>query len=670
MKKKCIKKLKKFPSKKTIKNINTSRKISKIKNTLTNYFSFSNEKKDTNKKLSMSNEEENKRNHNFSHYDLVLNPSKQRIGKEYTNILNKYLSIASKSILFTDNHIEKINNFFSSIFEKIDSFFLVEKNYIMDDLNKINKHILLTKFLLHSNSELIYIPNSLQISENYYNFKELFLFNGYDGTKNLFLNFFPCNKEECLNFWSEIYISIEKYIKNYDYEKALYIYTKQDYFNYLRKAEIICSLLNYNIIRIDETDLAKYLKLNKIYEATQSQCISFIPDELNNRIFLLESILNNYIEKWKEIIKYNNNFHSLSKVTEDNINDIDSPSTNSTCHKKIIKNNSVVANKKDINKKNKKNESDKFMKNITKYFLLNTEENTIFKIIQNNIYKYCSIQKTLILISDSFSSDEDKKYMVNILNKISKSKIPIIILTNSPPLTINNSKKNNKLIFSNISNKTNKKLFIYQFYLILYLYIILEEIINNQNNSMDEIILFIKDKINNDNLDKKYLNKIYEIIYKLSHKCKYDMESMGYLLKDKLGKMKNNEIDLKHKILLLEEQFNEKNKIKYYNDLYYNYEYISFKDVESTKIEKYSNKLFSILNNYENGVNLENIKIENNYDLYKLQFNSYSLESENMKKIINSPINKKIYFMKLNFNPSISRNNYIYYDTILKKLNS
>jgi len=670
MKKKCIKKLKKFPSKKTIKNINTSRKISKIKNTLTNYFSFSNEKKDTNKKLSMSNEEENKRNHNFSHYDLVLNPSKQRIGKEYTNILNKYLSIASKSILFTDNHIEKINNFFSSIFEKIDSFFLVEKNYIMDDLNKINKHILLTKFLLHSNSELIYIPNSLQISENYYNFKELFLFNGYDGTKNLFLNFFPCNKEECLNFWSEIYISIEKYIKNYDYEKALYIYTKQDYFNYLRKAEIICSLLNYNIIRIDETDLAKYLKLNKIYEATQSQCISFIPDELNNRIFLLESILNNYIEKWKEIIKYNNNFHSLSKVTEDNINDIDSPSTNSTCHKKIIKNNSVVTNKKDINKKNKKNESDKFMKNITKYFLLNTEENTIFKIIQNNIYKYCSIQKTLILISDSFSSDEDKKYMVNILNKISKSKIPIIILTNSPPLTINNSKKNNKLIFSNISNKTNKKLFIYQFYLILYLYIILEEIINNQNNSMDEIILFIKDKINNDNLDKKYLNKIYEIIYKLSHKCKYDMESMGYLLKDKLGKMKNNEIDLKHKILLLEEQFNEKNKIKYYNDLYYNYEYISFKDVESTKIEKYSNKLFSILNNYENGVNLENIKIENNYDLYKLQFNSYSLESENMKKIINSPINKKIYFMKLNFNPSISRNNYIYYDTILKKLNS
>ena len=670
MKKKCIKKLKKFPSKKTIKNINTSRKISKIKNTLTNYFSFSNEKKDTNKKLSMSNEEENKRNHKFSHYDLVLNPSKQRIGKEYTNILNKYLSIASKSILFTDNHIEKINNFFSSIFEKIDSFFLVEKNYIMDDLNKINKHILLTKFLLHSNSELIYIPNSLQISENYYNFKELFLFNGYDGTKNLFLNFFPCNKEECLNFWSEIYISIEKYIKNYDYEKALYIYTKQDYFNYLRKAEIICSLLNYNIIRIDETDLAKYLKLNKIYEATQSQCISFIPDELNNRIFLLESILNNYIEKWKEIIKYNNNFHSLSKVTEDNINDIDSPSTNSTCHKKIIKNNSVVTNKKDINKKNKKNESDKFMKNITKYFLLNTEENTIFKIIQNNIYKYCSIQKTLILISDSFSSDEDKKYMVNILNKISKSKIPIIILTNSPPLTINNSKKNNKLIFSNISNKTNKKLFIYQFYLILYLYIILEEIINNQNNSMDEIILFIKDKINNDNLDKKYLNKIYEIIYKLSHKCKYDMESMGYLLKDKLGKMKNNEIDLKHKILLLEEQFNEKNKIKYYNDLYYNYEYISFKDVESTKIEKYSNKLFSILNNYENGVNLENIKIENNYDLYKLQFNSYSLESENMKKIINSPINKKIYFMKLNFNPSISRKTYIYYDTILKKLNS
>ena len=40
MKKKCIKKLKKFPSKKAIKNLNTSRKMTKIKNTLTNYFSF------------------------------------------------------------------------------------------------------------------------------------------------------------------------------------------------------------------------------------------------------------------------------------------------------------------------------------------------------------------------------------------------------------------------------------------------------------------------------------------------------------------------------------------------------------------------------------------------------------------------------------------------------
>jgi hypothetical protein len=92
--------------------------------------------------------------------------------------------------------------------------------------------------------------------------------------------------------------------------------------------------------------------------------------------------------------------------------------------------------------------------------------------------------------------------------------------------------------------------------------------------------------------------------------------------------------------------------------------------VESKKIEKYSNKLFSILNEYENGVNLENINIENNYDLFKLQFNDYSLESENMKKIINSPINKKIYFMKLNFNPSISRKTFVYYDSILKKINS
>jgi hypothetical protein len=48
MKKKCIKKLKKFPQKKTIKEIISS---SKNKNTLTNYFSFSTEKKETKKKI-------------------------------------------------------------------------------------------------------------------------------------------------------------------------------------------------------------------------------------------------------------------------------------------------------------------------------------------------------------------------------------------------------------------------------------------------------------------------------------------------------------------------------------------------------------------------------------------------------------------------------------------
>ena len=671
MKKKCIKKLKKFPQKKTIKEIISS---SKNKNTLTNYFSFSTEKKETKKKNSISKEQENKTNTNYSQYEIIRNPSKPRLGKEYSNILNKYLNIASKCILFTENQIEEINSYLNFIYEKIDSFFLAEKKYIKDDIKKINRNNLLIKLLLHSNNEFFFIPLSLQINDNYKNFKEIFLFNGYNNTKNLFYNFFPCNTEECSIFWSEIFNPINKYIKNFDNEKALYIYSSQDYFNYLKKAEIIFSILNYNIIRIDETDLTKYLKLNKIYEATQSQSISFIPDELNNRMFLLESILNNFIEKWKDITKYNNNkLKSLSKISEDTFNEIDSPSTNSTYIKKskIINNNNLI-NKKE-SRKNKKNENGKFMKNITKYFLSNTEENSLFKVIQSNIYNYCNIQKTLILISDSFSNEEDKKYMINILNKISKSKIPMIILTNSQPLIPNNSKKNNKLIFSSISNKINKKLFIYQYYLILYIELLLGEILNKKNyNSMKQVLDSIKEKVNNFTIEKEktYLNKLYEITYKLSHKCKYDMETMGYLLKYHLGKIEKKE-EFNKKILLIEEDIKEiKINKNNYIDFYDNYEYISFKDSLYNHIEKYSEKLFSCLNNNEEGVNLEYEKLENNYNLEKLEFSDYSLESENIKKIIYSPINQKIVFMKINFNPSISRKTYFYYDSILKKINS
>lgn len=121
----------------------------------------------------------------------------------------------------------------------------------------------------------------------------------------------------------------------------------------------------------------------------------------------------------------------------------------------------------------------------------------------------------------------------------------------------------------------------------------------------------------------------------------------------------------------MKNKLKKKKRIKNINfDFYDNYEYISFKDVQYNKIEKYSNKIFSSLNNNVNGVNLEYEKLANNYNLEKLEFNDYSLESENIKKIIGSPIQKKILFMKLNFNPSISRKTFFYYDSILKKVNS
>jgi hypothetical protein len=180
----------------------------------------------------------------------------------------------------------------------------------------------------------------------------------------------------------------------YKNRKALVI-NDNNYIDLIKSIEAICNDLDYKIIRLDELENQKNNKLNRISEATQSQRISCLPEALNEKLKMLERIINNDSQKFNKLLNINCDI-------EQEVNMQYSLPSNSTC-----------------------TSSD----TITHYFTLDTKERTVYNIIQDNIYQLCAKKKTLILIVDSFSSEDDKTYLSGIINKISTTKCPIVILT-------------------------------------------------------------------------------------------------------------------------------------------------------------------------------------------------------------------------------------------------
>jgi hypothetical protein len=85
-----------------------------------------------------------------------------------------------------------------------------------------------------------------------------------------------------------------KKVKKNKNKKALVLCDpSENFIDKIKLIECICNDLDYKIIRLDELENQKINKLNKISEATQSQRLSCLPETLNEKLKILERIVNN-----------------------------------------------------------------------------------------------------------------------------------------------------------------------------------------------------------------------------------------------------------------------------------------------------------------------------------------------------------------------------------------
>jgi len=303
--------------------------------------------------------------------------------------------------VFIDNFRETIKNSFERleyVFGEIKPFEGVNF-YSKNVYNKINENmdLLLIKFFLHIEDNFLYVPNILSNIK----IEDLNKFSDKKHKIKLF--------EGMQNSMNKKFSNKSKK-NNKNPQKAFVLFDDIDYVSSQKIIESVCNDLDYHIIKIDDLESKKLLKLNKISEATQSQRITSISDIVKEKLGMLEKILNN--NQIKFISFFNNDFLKLSdsafnsNLKEKNKNFINGGSFSNN-------NSNMISNKE-----------------ITKYFAQDTKERKIYNNINSNLIKFLNKKKTLILLSDSFSNfEESKSYINSIIGKINDTKCPIVILT-------------------------------------------------------------------------------------------------------------------------------------------------------------------------------------------------------------------------------------------------
>ena len=453
-----------------------------------------------NKKIEKNNNIQ-KNNENKSNGNNLLVEQTFSFDKE------KYKTIASKTYFLTEYMLKKILIIIGCNYSKIKNYF--SQNNILDyvDMEKINIKEFLIKFLLHFKIKLIYIPKNIILKDNTQNYTDITLFTGFNESKSSFLQYIPTDQIQSELFWNKLTNIIKDYTSNFDGGKSLYIKTESDYRNYVKTVETICLILNYHIIRLDETEATKYLKLNKIYEATQSRKLPFIPDSINNKISLIKLMNENFNIKWKEIIE--ENIESLVTLYHRKEND-----------------DSGLSSESD-NKSSNNNVPETLGKQL-------------FKLIYRNVTKYCNEQKNLILISDSFSCDDDRQYFLNILDKIPKIKIPLIILSdNIDYVSTLGDNLTSDLRFETINDDDNSiGIYIYYISVILFFHIFCFEELNSKFNSLEDFVDKLIEKLSRYNIDENNKKQLIAISEFLIYKHNFDLESIFYEIHRILKKFK------------------------------------------------------------------------------------------------------------------------------------
>ena len=610
-------------SKSEIFNSNKKKNLSSItknnsnnNNSILTFFSISSVHKSDNIQASRQiNTNKKEKNARLSKYNFLINPSKKKI-KNLKGNDKPEIDIKKYNLFNEDDIYEIINIITSNIKEDFEKTFieLSKENYLPFNFNNnsyekfLFNHFenIITKFILMNYSDLLYIPKSYFKEYENCQFKNIKLLSGFNGTKGISLQYNPINIEEIELFYPNLFKEINSYIKTFKKnrkknkkQKACVLFKNdEDFLGLIKDIETIYNNLDYQIIRIDD-ESNKQIKLNKISEATKSQRISSIDEQLIQKINILEYMIGH--SKWRNFL-LNSGVIYESKIKiplsdsfifeKENPSQIKTQSTDINILEKLSfsQNNSKDSNSRTISILGKENNS------TTSSINRNSQEYIVFENFKQNVFNICLKKKTLILISDFLNmNDENKEYLNQIIKKIPDSKCPIVILTNN--LSLFNSKNGfyNQVNFEfyKIENEgyEHKDNIIYSItiFIFLHLYLLIPE---QQPNDIKKIKDEIKRIFSEKRLKVVFLTqKLYEKIIKISiligNLNKYNFEDILVYLSNAIRYVKDNarNEDIPYKLKILEEMV--------------------LKDIEKYKVNEIEDE------NFDNELNEDNLNLNN-----------------------------------------------------------
>ena len=626
------------------KNLPTIPKnISNNNNSILTFFSVSSVHKSDNIQASRQNNTNKKeKNARLSKYNFLINPSKKKI-KNLKSEDKTEIDIKKYNLFNEDDICDIINIIQSNIKEDFEKTFieLSKENYLPFNFssNSYEKFLfnhfenIITKFILMNYSDLLYIPKSYLKEYENCQFQNIKLLSGFNGTKGISLLYNPINIEEIELFYPNLFKEINSYIKKFKKnrkknkkQKACVLFKNdEDFLGLIKDIEVICNNLDYQIIRIDD-ETNKQMKLNKISEATKSQRISSIDEQLIQKINILEYMIGH--SKWRNFL-LNSGVIYDSKIKipltdslifeKENPSQIKTQSTDINLEKlSFSQNNSKESNSRTISILGKENNS------TTSSINRNSQEYIVLENFKQNVFNICLKKKTLILISDSLNmSDENKEYLNQIIKKIPDSKCPIVILTNN--LSLFNSKNGfyNQVNFEfyKIENEgyEHKDNIIYSItiFIFLHLYLLIpEEHPNDIKKIKDEIKrIFSETRLKVAFLTQKLYDAIIKISILIGNLNKYNFEDILVYLSNGFRYVKDNarNEDIPYKLKILEEMV--------------------LKDIEKYKVNEIEDENFdSELN--EDKLNLNNLEFicnetEKNSYYDFLDYNLKSISNKN-----------------------------------------
>ena len=621
-----------------VSSVHKSTSTSLVPESRQNIINLNKEKNEANKNYRLSRYEfyKSKQKNNFLLQKLTKNSEENEITFDVSNFILFNENFSNEiSDIFVNNFIRSFKRYIDDNCKNENDKIGIHKNLNISKItfNKFIQQIFkyfITKYLLNTYQNLIYIPQKYMMQQNKENdLNEVGLLS-YNEKSNIFLEYSPINLIECNLFFPDLCSNILKYIKNFKRKKrkskpnpALLLYRKsQDFTTYINKIKLICDQLGYRLL-IREDEANKLMNIDKLKEINQNYTIA-LQDKNLKYLKILDKI--STTEKWTNFLE-NNNIQILSPKEEE-IN----KKNNFINNKNISKTQSTAEVTQNISKQifEKKEEINKlfsggltFIGHNNNYFsssqgneITISKESKIFQNYQQNILKKFNKRRNVILFVDNFEKNDDNIKYINQINYIiPTSKSPIMILTNNlsiftDNLVIGNTSFHTRYIPHQIDNEgiKEKENIIYMTFLILY------------------FLVFIP-KANIDKVEK---------IEKNENKKKINDEKQSEI-------EKNKELEKELDFFI---QIKNDSELNIDNNENKNYSLEKIKKVINnifidTKLNPYNNELYSalitlseiitIINNYE----IDNILV---YLKNKIEFINYKLEDQNIIQNIRQKI--------------------------------